>query len=207
MSDGLKEQGEVYKKVIHNIQKSQEKVRKRKLLYGVDDLFRVGDLVLLQNIQQEQRKGGKMESQMLGPMEIASIEGKSVKLVHELGTRIANFDQITRYIKPEERIPAKLQKLGCPSPLASCTPSARSPSPLFPAKSPSPAPSVPSPDHLLQTIHPSKAEPPASPRAASTQTNVIYLPVCDIKYYDCTLFCSNDSNHVYFQLMRFVRRT
>ena len=42
-----------------------------------------------------------MESQMLGPMEIVSIEGKSVTLVHELGTRIANFDQITRYIKPE----------------------------------------------------------------------------------------------------------
>ena len=73
VSDGLKEQGEVYKKVIHNIQKSQDKVCKRKLLYGVDDLFSVGDLVLLQNIQQEQRKGGKMESQMLGPMEIASI--------------------------------------------------------------------------------------------------------------------------------------
>ena len=127
MSEGLKEQGEVYKEVIHTVQKCQEKERKRKLLHGVDDHFRVGDFVLLKNIQQEQRKGGKMESEMLGPMKIGSIEGKSVTLVHTLGTRIANFDQITRYIVPEERIPAKMQKLGCSSPLATCSPSTRSP--------------------------------------------------------------------------------
>ena len=145
VSEGLKEQGEVYKMVIHNVQKSQEKVCKRKLLHGVDDHFEVGDFVLLKNIWQEQRKGGKMESDMLGPMEIGKIEGKSVILVHKLGTRVANIDQITRYIEPEERIPAKLLKLGCPPPLASCSPSTRSPPP---AKSPSadpPAPSVPLP--------------------------------------------------------------
>ena len=61
VSDGLREQGEVYKKVIHNMQKSQDKIRKRRLLHGVDDLFRVGDFVLVKNIHQEQRKGGKME--------------------------------------------------------------------------------------------------------------------------------------------------
>ena len=191
VSEGLKEQGEVYKKVIHNMQKSQDKIGKRKLLHGVDDLFRVGDYVLLKNIYEEQRKGGKMESDMLGPMKIEAIEGKSVKLVHKLGTRVANFDHITHYIEPEERIPAKLQKLGCPSPLASCSPSTRSPSPSIPAKSPSPAPpapsSVPSPHHLLQTIHPTHpSEPPAMKRPhdmiGPVQTNGIYFPVCDIKY-------------------------
>ena len=125
-----------------------------------------------------------MESDMLGPMKIRSIEGKSVILVHKLGTRIANFDQITRYYEPEERIPAKLQKLGCPSPLASCSPSTHSPSPFLPGKSPSPAPPapspVPSPQPLPLTIYPS--EPPVTLNMDPIQTNGIYLPVCGLKY-------------------------
>ena len=73
----------------------------------------MGDLVLLRNMKQELRKGGKQESNMLGPFKIAKLQGKIAELVTFKGkkTVCSNIDLLAPYVLPEERIPAKLRKL------------------------------------------------------------------------------------------------
>ncbi|KAI4792508.1 hypothetical protein KUCAC02_033338 [Chaenocephalus aceratus] len=90
---GTQKQEAVFAEVKGNIAKSQDKIRKKK------EGGQVGDLVLKRNKRSERRKGGKLEADMLGPFRILNIEGK-----------------------PEERIPAKLQKVLDPSPLAAPLP-------------------------------------------------------------------------------------
>ena len=80
VSEGLKRQQLIYTEVQANIQKSQDKVCKRKGERGQEDNFMVGDLVLKTNIRQEQRKGGKLEADMLGPFRIIKLDGKSADL-------------------------------------------------------------------------------------------------------------------------------
>ena len=159
--EGLKRQPTVYEAVQANVQKQQDKVRKRKLEQGWDDQFEVGDVVLKKNIREEQRKGGKMAPEMLGPFTITEIKGKVVCLVgNKQQKHIANLDQLTRYIEPEERIPAKLLKLAGTFPLA------RPPPPLSPLSHP-PAPHPPqlspSPSSPLPGLDPGPAQPSFSP--------------------------------------------
>lgn len=52
-----------------------------------EDNFQVGDLVLRKNIRQEERKGGKLDLDMVGPLKIMKPEGKSAHLVSEKGKR------------------------------------------------------------------------------------------------------------------------
>ncbi len=68
------------------------------------------DLVLLKNKRVEQRKGGKLEADMLGPFKIMKIEGKCACLLSKRKRTMANTDNLVHYIQPEERIPAKLRK-------------------------------------------------------------------------------------------------
>ncbi|KAL4000623.1 hypothetical protein ACER0C_005922 [Sarotherodon galilaeus] len=77
-----------------------------------DDSFQVGDLVLRENVRQEQRKGGKLDSDMLGPLKIKKLEGKSAELVSEKGKRTLkiNINQLTHCFQPEERVPAEFKK-------------------------------------------------------------------------------------------------
>ena len=84
----------------------------------------MGDLVLQKNIRQEQRKGGKMDPEMLGPFKIIKLEGKSANLLAEGGKRkhTVNIDLLTHYFQPEERVPAKLPKILEPSPLTGPSP-------------------------------------------------------------------------------------
>ena len=74
---------------------------------GVNDNFVVGDKVLRINIREEQRKGGKMEAEWLGPYVISNIEGKSVDLTNPKGTTMSkiSIDHLKQYVEPEERIP------------------------------------------------------------------------------------------------------
>ena len=60
---GLKitSQAETFVKASANARKKQEAVLKRKMLRGDKTSFNVGDKVLLRNIKELQRKGGKME--------------------------------------------------------------------------------------------------------------------------------------------------
>ncbi|XP_030281592.1 uncharacterized protein LOC115586585 [Sparus aurata] len=116
---GLKKREDV-QHVLANVRKSQDKVRKRKEDRGQEDNFKVGELVLQKNIRQEQRKGGKLEADFLGPLKIVELEGKSADLVSQRGQRKikVNIDHLIHYVQPEERVPAKLRKVLVSSPLA-----------------------------------------------------------------------------------------
>lgn len=63
--EGLSDRRETMEVVKQNIAKSQEKVRKRKMEKGQEDNFMAGDKVLVRNVRQENRKGGKMDPDML----------------------------------------------------------------------------------------------------------------------------------------------
>lgn len=64
-----------------NMSKVREKIKRKREKAGVDVNFEVGDKVLRKNIREEQRKGGKMETSMLGPFSIKNIDGKSADIV------------------------------------------------------------------------------------------------------------------------------
>ena len=100
---------DVYTKVVENIRKGQERVKKRKLAKGDNNNFMVGDKVLRKNIREEQWKGGKLEAEWLGTYVISNIEGKSADLKSAKGSTVSkiNIDHLKQYVEPEERIPAK----------------------------------------------------------------------------------------------------
>lgn len=116
---------EVHGKVEVNIAQGQQRVRKRKLSKGEDDSFVVGDKVLRKNIRQEQRKGGKLEADLLGPFIIINIDGKSADLETPRGNTMEkiNIDHLKKYVEPQPRIPAKW------IPTTSTPPLAQQPSP------------------------------------------------------------------------------
>jgi len=114
---------EVYTKV---------EVRKRKLAQGDHDGFKVGDQVLRKNIREEQRRGGKLERDLLGPFVVTNIQGKSADLKSTKGSTVAkiNIDHLKRYVEPEVRIHAKwfaTSAAQVPSPLRSPTKSCTEP--------------------------------------------------------------------------------
>ncbi|XP_034054773.1 uncharacterized protein LOC117534630 isoform X2 [Gymnodraco acuticeps] len=74
--EGLKKQEAVFTEVKHNMKRSQDNVRKSKVKKGQEDNFQVGDQVLRRNVRQEQRKGGKLEDDWLGPFIILELEGE-----------------------------------------------------------------------------------------------------------------------------------
>ncbi|XP_026021823.1 probable pathogenesis-related protein ARB_02861 [Astatotilapia calliptera] len=114
--EGLKSQEVVYADVTKNVKTTQDKIRRGKAERGEEDGFQVGDMVLRKNVRQEQRKGGKLDADMLGPLRIVKLEGKSADLVSGKGKRTVkvNVDQLTHYFQPEERVPAKLKNLSPP---------------------------------------------------------------------------------------------
>ncbi|XP_034054774.1 uncharacterized protein LOC117534630 isoform X3 [Gymnodraco acuticeps] len=116
--EGLKKQEAVFTEVKHNMKRSQDNVRKSKVKKGQEDNFQVGDQVLRRNVRQEQRKGGKLEDDWLGPFIILELEGEKAIVGKGAKKLQTNIDHLTHYFQPEERIPAKLQKLSDPSPLA-----------------------------------------------------------------------------------------
>ncbi|KAL1268443.1 hypothetical protein QQF64_033806 [Cirrhinus molitorella] len=123
--------------VQRNAEKSQERVLKRKMERGHDDIFVVGDKVLVRNKRQECRKGGKMDPDMLGPFSIVKVDGKSIEVTSEAKGKIIQFntDHLKKYVEPEPHIPKKWVSSVSVSPTTpSCTqtPSPESSSPTFP---------------------------------------------------------------------------
>lgn len=92
-----------------NMEKVTAMVKRKWEDIGQDDSFRVGDKVLRQNVRQEQRKGGKMESSLLGPFTIIKIEGKSADLVTKKCKTVhtVNIDQLCKHIDKAPRLPHK----------------------------------------------------------------------------------------------------
>ncbi|CAK6973112.1 uncharacterized protein LOC117460705 [Scomber scombrus] len=119
--DVIQQLPRVYKEVQGNVIRSQKRVRERKEDRGQDDNFKPGDHVLMKNIWEQQRKGGKLEKDMLGPYEIMNITNKTtqLRLLTGTGKIMANIDHLVHYIEPEERVPVKLRREASPSPLAS----------------------------------------------------------------------------------------
>nr|XP_040025098.1 uncharacterized protein LOC120813009 [Gasterosteus aculeatus aculeatus] len=148
---------EVYNKVEANIAETQEKVRKRKLAKGDDDSFAVGDKVLRKNIWEEQRKGGKLETDLLGPYMAIHIDGKSADLTTLQGKNVCkvNIDHLKRYVEPEVRIPAKWIAA------TSTSPPALQPSPVRCLGVPQSPPVAPKSDSLTSSL--SSWPAPASP--------------------------------------------
>ena len=96
-------------------------------------VFTIGDQVLIKNVKEQERKGGKMESTFLGPLVVLQVRGKFATLASLNSPRktVANVDLLTHFIDQGERIPAKLKKVGN-SPLASPSPSPPPPPPSSP---------------------------------------------------------------------------
>ncbi|XP_046873719.1 uncharacterized protein LOC124466091 [Hypomesus transpacificus] len=183
---------DVYPKVENNILAGQERVRKRKLSMGQDDGFVVGDLVLRKNICQEQRKGGKMEADLLGPYTIVNIDKKSADLQTEgqIFEKI-NIDHLKKCVEPQPRIPAKWIAASMPPPalqlIPSTLPPALQPIPSTPPPALQPIPSTPppalqpipsTPPPALQPI-PSTPPPALQPSPQScTLATILQSPVC-----------------------------
>ncbi|XDV22531.1 hypothetical protein PO909_027412 [Leuciscus waleckii] len=98
-----------------NIRKSQETVKKR--LKHPLTTFKVGDKVWRRNIRAEQRKGGKLESNYLGPFAITCLEGKSADLEDVRGVTFPkiNIDHLKHHVDDLPRVPRRLQKPSSPS--------------------------------------------------------------------------------------------
>ncbi|XP_062267953.1 uncharacterized protein LOC133973886 [Platichthys flesus] len=106
---GMKSLPAHYRRAQANMGKVREKIKRKREEIGHDDHFKVGQKVMRANIRQEQRKGGKMETSMLGPFTIVKLEGKSADLVTPKSKVIhkVNIDQLSPYIGPTPRIPHK----------------------------------------------------------------------------------------------------
>ncbi|RXN38205.1 sentrin-specific protease 1-like isoform X1 [Labeo rohita] len=143
---------EILKEAESNIAACQERVRKQRKRPLTK--FNVGDKVWRQNVRMEQRKGGKLEPNFLGPYRIASLEGKSAGLEDETGVVIPkiNIDHLRHCLEEVPRIPHKLKRRASPSPgpvISNAPSSAASPSPgpvisnaPSSAASPSPGPVI-----------------------------------------------------------------
>ncbi|RXN15276.1 myosin-1 isoform X3 [Labeo rohita] len=167
LSEGLSDRRETMEAVKKNILNSQDKVRKRKMERGQEDNFVVGDKVLVRNVRQENRKGGTMDPDMLGPFTVVNIHDKIVDVVSKKGKKKMKFntDHLIKYVEPEPHIPKKW--------ISSNTPSSPPSSPHPPPASPPPLPASPcpppaSPPPLPASPPPASPPPPTSPPPASS---------------------------------------
>ncbi|KAF4109768.1 hypothetical protein G5714_009020 [Onychostoma macrolepis] len=165
LSEGLTDRRETMEAVKLNISKSQDKVRKRKMERGQEDNFVVGDKVLVRNVRQENRKGGKMDPDMLGPFTVVKIEEKIVDVVSKKGKKTMTFntDHLIKYVEPEPHIPKKW----IPSNSASLPPPA-SPRPPPPASPRPPPPASPRPPLPPPASLPSSTKGLSAPNGTST---------------------------------------
>ncbi|KAL6479108.1 hypothetical protein MHYP_G00125410 [Metynnis hypsauchen] len=77
-------QDKVFEAVKRNMQAARRKVRARKeAARAVSHTFAVGEKVLRRNIRSQQRKGGNLDRDFLGPFAITSLQGKSADLIYD----------------------------------------------------------------------------------------------------------------------------
>uniref|UniRef100_A0AAQ6IJ74 Integrase catalytic domain-containing protein n=1 Tax=Anabas testudineus TaxID=64144 RepID=A0AAQ6IJ74_ANATE len=96
--------------VLENVLSVQNKTRRR-LMSKTDSVNSVvGDKVLRQNIRSQQRKGGKLEPNFLGPYTVTGVEGKSADLSGDDGTlcKKVNIDHLKHYNIQKPRIPHRI---------------------------------------------------------------------------------------------------
>ncbi|XP_072562184.1 uncharacterized protein [Paramormyrops kingsleyae] len=154
----IERQEKLLKIVQDNVERVQEKTRRHLRSKTFGQRLQVGDMVWRKNVRSQQRKGGKLEPEFLGPFTVTRIEGKSVDLVDGFGkaTLRVNIDHLKLHTEEVPRIPSKLKekaKARVPT-----SPSAKPPSP--PTQTTSPAAEPPSPP--TPTTSPA-AKPPSPP--------------------------------------------
>ncbi|XP_026026956.1 uncharacterized protein LOC113024268 isoform X2 [Astatotilapia calliptera] len=96
VSEDIQKHQKLLELVKDNVVKAQEKTKGKIKMMKRDVVFKVGDKVLRANIRSQQRKGGKLEANFLGPYIITAIQGKSADLQDSNGTIIpkVNIDQL-----------------------------------------------------------------------------------------------------------------
>ncbi|KAJ8380364.1 hypothetical protein SKAU_G00011420 [Synaphobranchus kaupii] len=90
-----------------NVRKVQESTRRRLKSGAPKPDFKVGDKVLRQNVRSQQRKGGKLEANFLGPYIITALQGKSADLQGDSGAFFpkVNVDHLQHFREEKPRIP------------------------------------------------------------------------------------------------------
>ncbi|XDV11184.1 hypothetical protein PO909_000192 [Leuciscus waleckii] len=154
---------EVLNEAHTNTRASQERVRQQSKQKKAQKEFKVGDKVWRKNIRSQQRKGGKLEANFLGPYTITKLEGKSADLEDEGGVKFPriNVDHLRLHVEEQPRIPHKIKSSPPPLPVVSTGPSSTASPPLLPGPSSpaSPPPPLPGPS--------SPASPPLLPGPSS----------------------------------------
>ncbi|XP_061740030.1 uncharacterized protein LOC133540960 [Nerophis ophidion] len=95
--------------VLSNVAKQQESSR---LTTGAPKAnLKVGEQVWRQNVRNQERKGGKLEANFLGPYTITALEGKSADLEGKNGAvfRRGNIDHLVKVRHEVQRIPHKIE--------------------------------------------------------------------------------------------------
>ncbi|KAJ8369218.1 hypothetical protein SKAU_G00092460 [Synaphobranchus kaupii] len=80
VSEDIERLDQIKAVVQDNVRKVQESTRRRLKSGAPKPDFKVGDQVLRQNVRSQQRKGGKLEANFLGPYIITALQGKSADL-------------------------------------------------------------------------------------------------------------------------------
>ncbi|KAJ8359095.1 hypothetical protein SKAU_G00156200 [Synaphobranchus kaupii] len=84
ISEDIQRLDTILKVVKKNVDKSQQTTRRLKSRSSKPG-FKVGDRVWRQNTRSQQRKGGKLDANFLGPYTIKALQGKSADLEGENG--------------------------------------------------------------------------------------------------------------------------
>ncbi|RXN34375.1 myosin-1 isoform X3 [Labeo rohita] len=176
-----------------NTRASQERIRRQTKDKKGLNKFKVGDRVWRKNIRSQQRKGGKLEANFLGPYIIILLEDKSADLVDERGVTFPkiNVDHLRLHVEELPRIPHKLksssQSASVPVAFASATspasallvsPGPASPVSLGPA-SPvsalpvSPGPTSPVSPTSVNVVSSAPSSPASAPPVHVTSSGVV----------------------------------
>ncbi|XP_041855497.1 uncharacterized protein LOC121649029 [Melanotaenia boesemani] len=110
ISKAIEEMDDIRKIVLENVSKAQNTTKKRLKSLGKSIDFAVGDMVLRQNIRSQQRKGGKLEANFLGPFTIIALAGKSADLQGENGSvhKKVSIDHLKPFKQCDVRVPQKI---------------------------------------------------------------------------------------------------
>lgn len=111
---------EIMKIVEDNTKRQHDRIRGRTRQKGL--LLPVGALVWRENVRSQQRKGGKLDREYLGPFTVVKVEGKSVDLIDINGRTFpkVSIDHLKMYVEEVPRVPQRMKR--APPPVGSATP-------------------------------------------------------------------------------------
>ncbi|KAI7808712.1 putative gypsy retrotransposon integrase-like protein 1-like, partial [Triplophysa rosa] len=107
---GIKQQEKIFQVLRKQNVDAAEK-RKQDSREKIQCTYNTGDLVWRQNVRSQQRKGGKLDPDFLGPFTVTKVEGKSADLVDSCGKVLpkVSIDHLKPYIEEMPRIPRKIK--------------------------------------------------------------------------------------------------